>query len=138
MDILINRLDEIQSKFGWLPEYEIEKVAEAFDIPKAKLYGIISFYSRFYTKPASKYILRICKSISCSMNNSLAVRQAILDAIGQSEADQELFMVELVECLGHCNLAPALMVNDDIYGNMTPESAVELIEALRVKARCSE
>ncbi len=138
MDVLINRLDEIQNKFGWLPEYEIERVAEAFDMPKAKLYGVISFYSRFYTKPVSKYIVRVCKSIACNMNDSAAVRSAIIEAIGSSEADKELFMLELVECLGHCDLAPALMVNDDIYGNMTAESARELIESLRAKARCSQ
>lgn len=138
MDVLINRLDEIQNQFGWLPEYEIERVAEAFDMPKAKLYGVISFYSRFYTTPVSKYIVRVCKSIACGMNDSAAIRNAVVEAIGSTEADQELFMLEMVECLGHCNLAPALMVNDEVYGNMTPESATQLIETLRAKARCSE
>ena len=131
MEILINRLDEVQAQIGWLPEHEIERIAKEYDIPKAHLYGIISFYSRFYTAPVGKYIIRVCKSVSCGMNGSRDIRSAVLEVLKTETGDSDLFTLELVECLGHCHLAPVMTVNDVVHGNLTKQSVKTILEAYR-------
>jgi NADH-quinone oxidoreductase subunit E len=67
-DSLLEKLHEIQSTYGYIPETEIKELAEKYQLPRANIYGVISFYSMFYTEPTGKYIIRICDSISCHLN----------------------------------------------------------------------
>lgn len=139
MDILINELSEIQKEHGYLPEAEIERIAKEKGIQKAQLYGVISFYSRFYVSPVGKNIIRVCKSVSCGMNGSREIRDAIKqhlnlnDSVTNDSATTEdgLFTFEYVECLGLCNLSPAMTINDEVYEALTPEKAIEVIESYR-------
>lgn len=133
-ELLLDKLHRIQNEFGYLPEEEILKLAREEEMPKAHLYGIISFYSRFYTEPVGKYIIRVCKSVSCGINGGKGILQAISDLIGVESGETTkdgLFTLEAVECLGHCEEGPVITVNDKIYGEVNEAKALEIIEDYR-------
>lgn len=133
MEILLDELEEIQEKYGYLPEQEIIILAEKRNMPKAELYGVITFYSRFYNKKPAKYIVRICKSISCGMNKNNIIIDSIADFIEkfQNDTDEKnkLFEMELAECLGHCDKSPVMSINDRIFENLTQDKAIEIISS---------
>lgn len=139
--LLLDRLHEIQDKFGYIPEKEIIKLAKKREIPKAHLYGIISFYSRFYTEPVGKYKVRVCKSVSCGMNGSKEILKVISENLGiepGETTEDEMFTLEVVECLGHCGEGPVVTVNDKVYGEVTEAKALEIIEKYKESGEASE
>ncbi len=135
MEILLDKLHEVQDEFGYLPETEIVRIADEQDISKAELFGIITFYSRFYLEPVEKFIVRICKSVSCGINQAADVRQKIENhlEIKDGHSKDGLFALETVECLGHCAEGPVMTVNDEVYDRLTPAKAVEIIVSYQKK-----
>ena len=134
MDILVNELADVQKKYGYIPEYEIERIAKEKGMQKAQLYGVISFYSRLYTDEIGKNIIRVCKSVSCGMNSSKAIRDIVIKHLkldNSMTTEDGLFTFELVECLGQCHSSPVMTINDEIYENLTPEKTIEIIESYR-------
>lgn len=132
MRILINELAKIQNELGYIPESEIERIAIEHELPKAHLYGVISFYSRLYTEKKGDHIIRVCKSVSCGMNSSQEVREAIVNhlGIGEDETTKDnRFTLEFVECLGRCHAAPVITIDDEVFENCTIEKALEAIES---------
>jgi NADH-quinone oxidoreductase subunit E len=132
MGILINELAEIQKEFGYIPESEIERLAIEMNMQKAQLYGVISFYSRLYTEKKGRNIIRVCKSVTCGMNGSKAIREAIIIHLGVGDSmttEDERFTLEFVECLGLCNVSPVMTINDAVYENLTVEKAIEIIDS---------
>lgn len=77
MEVLLDKLHETQDKYGYLPEDEIIRIAAEQGISKAELFGIITFYSRFYLEPAEKYVIRICKSVSCGINHAGTILERV-------------------------------------------------------------
>ena len=133
MRILINELAEIQKDFGYIPETEIKRLALEMNMQKAQLYGVISFYSRLYTEKKGKNIIRICKSVTCGMNGSQGIREAVMTHLGIGDSmttEDERFTLELVECLGLCDVSPVMTINDAVYANLTVEKAIEIIDSL--------
>ncbi len=132
MRILINELAEIQKEFGYIPENEIERLAIEMNMQKTQLYGVISFYSRLYTEKKGRNIIRVCKSVTCGMNGSKAIREAIIIHLGVGDSmttEDERFTLEFVECLGLCNVSPVMTINDAVYENLTVEKAIEIIDS---------
>ncbi len=129
MEILLDKLHRVEDKFGYLPEDEIIRIADEQKITQAELFGIITFYSRFHLRPVEKYIIRICKSVSCGINRANDVRQKVEEylEIIDGHSKDGLFMLETVECLGHCAEGPVMTVNDKVYDKLCPEKAVEII-----------
>lgn len=133
MNILINDLNKLQDQYGFLPEEELIDIAEKYNVSRGKLYGIITFYSRFYLKEKPKYIIRVCKSVSCSMNESKGISEFIISYLNlndNNETYDRKFKLEYVECLGHCNLAPVISINDEIYGELTKEKIENILDSL--------
>lgn len=129
-DSLLEKLHEVQSTYGYIPESEIEGLSEKFGLPRANIYGVISFYSMFYTEPTGKYIIRICDSISCHLNQSNAVLKAVksyLDLESHQTTEDKKFTLEVVECLGHCGEGPVMMVNNKIYTEINENRALEIL-----------
>jgi len=126
----LERMHNIQDTYGYIPEREIDKVAEEFDMPRAQVYGAIKFYSMFYTEPTGKYIIRVCDSLSCYLNDSHNIVQAIKDYLkidnGETTKDK-MFTLEVVECLGYCGEGPVMMVNDQIHTHVSSSMAIEIL-----------
>ncbi|MGM0369892.1 MAG: NADH-quinone oxidoreductase subunit NuoE [Bacillota bacterium] len=128
---LLERLHEIQDTYGYIAESEIDKLAQQLDLPRSKIYGTIRFYSMFYTEPTGKYMIRICDSLSCHLNQSADIVKAVENYLGitagETTADQK-FTLEVVECLGHCGAGPVMMVNDQVYNYLNKNRAIQILK----------
>jgi len=134
---LIPILQEVQHEYRYLPEEVMVFIATSLDIPPAKVFGVASFYSHFTLKPKGKYVIKICDGTACHVKGSSeiisALRSHLSLAKGEVTTDDMLFTVEAVSCLGTCGLAPAIVINDDVYGKLTEEKAVEIISKIQEK-----
>ncbi|MBW4828215.1 MAG: NAD(P)H-dependent oxidoreductase subunit E [Clostridiaceae bacterium] len=116
-------LHEAQNLFGHIP-IEIQKmISEELKIPLSEIYGVVTFYSQFSLIPKGKYEIGICLGTACYVKGSKDVLnkvEEILDVgVGETTADGK-FSISATRCLGACGLAPVLVVNDDVYGKITP------------------
>jgi NADH-quinone oxidoreductase subunit E len=130
-DQFLAKAHDIQETYGYIPEGEIDKLAKDFDVPRAKVYGVIRFYSMFYTEPTGKYIIRICDSLSCHINNSEDILNTIknyLDIEDGKTTDNNKFTLEVVECLGHCGEGPVMMVNEKIHTHVDVNMALNILK----------
>lgn len=94
-------------------------------IPMNKVYSFITFYAMLSVKPRGRYIVRMCKSAPCHVHGAQAVVQALEDQLGISigeTTEDGRFTLEYCPCLGLCEISPAIMINEHVYGNLTPES----------------
>ncbi len=129
---LIPILQAVQDDYRYLPEEVLTYIATALGLPPARLYGVATFYAHFALEPKGKYIVRLCDGTACHVKKSIPILEALraklgLDADTKTTPDM-LFTVETVSCLGACGLAPAVVINDDVHGKMTPDAAVSLVE----------
>ena len=131
-NILLDDLHNLQETYGYIPENEIDNLATEYDVPRAKLYGVIRFYSMFYTEPTGKYIIRICDSLSCHINDSDEILTTVKDylkiGVGETTEDKK-FTLEVVECLGYCGEGPVMMVNDEIHTHLNSSKALEILKS---------
>lgn len=135
---LISILQDTQGIFGFLPLKALEVIAERTGNKKAKIYGIATFYSQFRLTPTGKYIILQCQGTACHVNGSEKVSEAICDELGiepGGTSSDGMFTLEDVACLGCCSLAPVMMINGEAYGNLTPNSAREVIRGIYQKEK---
>lgn len=131
---LITILQKAQSIYGYLPKDVMYYVAENVGITPADVMGVATFYSQFRLTPIGKYLIMSCQGTACHVNGSERVASAISEylGIGNGETSEDgLFTLEEVACLGCCSLAPVIMINGEAYGNLTPDSAVEVIKNIQ-------
>jgi NADH-quinone oxidoreductase subunit E len=132
---LIAVLQEIQNEYKYLPTDMLEYVAKKMEINLSKIFSVATFYENFSLIPKGKYIIKVCDGTACHVRKSIPILNAMRKELVLSESkhttDDKLFTVETVSCLGACGLAPVITINDKVYPNMTPESTIELINALR-------
>jgi NADH-quinone oxidoreductase subunit E len=111
---------------GWLPETAMASVAELLELPPAEVAGVVSFYDMYHQRPVGRHRIRVCTNLSCQLRGSDEIMAALADelAVGPGEvtADGRCSYVSF-ECLGSCDTAPMMMVDDDYHENLTPESA---------------
>ena len=128
---LLPILQYIVNEEGYLSEERCIEVAEKLDMSTAEIYGVATFYSFLETKPLGKNIIRVCKTIICSMKGQDSIVDAIEKRLniklGETTEDGK-FSFMATNCIGQCNHAPAMLVNGKAYINLTPEKAVEVIE----------
>jgi len=132
---LIPILQAIQEEYRYLPEEVLTFVATSLKLPPAGVYGVATFYAHFALEPKGKYVIRLCDGTACHVKQSIPILEALrknlkLDENKTTTSDM-LFTVETVSCLGACGLAPVMVINEDVYGQMTPEKAVAIVESLR-------
>ena len=129
---LIPILQAVQEEYRYLPEEALEFVASSLRLPPARVYGVATFYAHFALAPKGKHVVRLCDGTACHVKGSIPILEAMRKRLGLSEAkpttDDMLFTVETVSCLGACGLAPAVIIDEEVYGQVTPEQAVRLIE----------
>lgn len=134
---LIPVLQLVQEEYRYLPEEILTFIATSLNLTPARVYGVATFYSHFTLKPKGKYIIRICDGTACHVKKSTALLDALCKKLqltqGSTTTPDMLFTIETVSCLGACGLAPVIVVNDEVYGQMTPEKAVALIEEIMLK-----
>ncbi|MBI5154631.1 NADH-quinone oxidoreductase subunit NuoE [Candidatus Poribacteria bacterium] len=121
----------VQRKTGWVSQAAMAEVADILGCTTAEVYEVVSFYTMFHQKPAGKYHLALCDTLSCAACGSMEVAEYLKTKHGvlknQVTTDGR-FSLEFVECLGACANAPAMLVNEDLHGDLTPEK-IELLLA---------
>lgn len=131
---LIAILQAVQEEYRYLPEEVMTFVATALEIPPARVYGVATFYSHFALAPKGKYVIRVCDGTACHVKGSMELVDTIAQRIklpkGKKTTDDLMFTLETVSCLGACGLAPAVVVNEDVHGQMTPESTAALLDRI--------
>ncbi len=129
---LIPILQEVQEVYRYLPPEIMNYVAQALNIPAGRVYGVATFYAHFALEPKGKYLIRLCDGTACHVRGSEPILTALRKRLGVSQekptTDDMMFTVETVSCLGACGLAPVMVINEDVHGQMTPESALQLVE----------
>lgn len=127
---LIPILQETQRVYGYLSDQAMQQVAEALGLSVGKVFGVATFYSLFATAPKGKHIIRLCESAPCHIRGAeeicAALEQELGVSPGQTTADG-IFTLEYTSCLGVCGVAPAVMVDDVVYGNLTAAKVKEII-----------
>ena len=127
---LIQVLHEAQDVYGYLPLEVQLKVAEGLKIPLAEVYGVVSFYTQFTTNPKGEYRISVCMGTACYVKGSQAVLDKIVARLGcpvGSISPDGKYSVDANRCVGACGLAPVMMVNDDVYGRMTPDQVDDVL-----------
>lgn len=121
---LIQILNEVQEKYGYIPEFAQAEVAEYLGIERAEVYGVITFYSRFTLKPKGKYSVSVCLGTACFVKGSEKLLDKAKEILKIEEGETTLdgkFSIDSTRCIGACGLAPVFTVNDEVYGKATPE-----------------
>ena len=131
---LLEALYVAQETLGYITPASIEMIAEELGYPEAHVFGVVTFYTLFYTEPQPKHIVRVCRDLSCHIAGATKIAARAREEIGahpgHASADG-LLKLELVSCLGQCEKQPVLMVNLDVHGPVTEERVSDLIRSLR-------
>jgi NADH-quinone oxidoreductase subunit E len=134
---LIPILQAVQAEYRYLPEEVLTFVATSLGISPAKVFGVATFYSLFTLKPKGKYVVRVCDGTACHVKRSMDLYDTLCAKLNLREGEDTtrdmLFTLETVNCLGACGLAPAMVVNEEVYGQLTPERASEIISDIILK-----
>ena len=132
-DLLV-LLERAQSRSGYLSERNIAELAESLGLSISEVYGVASFYSFLSVKPQGRNVIRICKSIPCYLKDAQTIIEGVRKAIGirpgETTADGR-FSFQLTNCIGACDRAPAMMVNDDVHGDLTPKKISQILKAYK-------
>ena len=131
---LIQVLLEIQSAHHWLPREALERVAERLEVPMTRIQHIATFYKAFSLVPKGRHEIHICMGTACHVRGAARVLDAVEDATGikpgETTPDGRFTLIPIV-CLGACDRAPAMMIDDDLHGNLTPEKVDHILEDYR-------
>lgn len=121
---LIEAYHALQREYNYIPEDAISKAAEVFKIPRAKAYGVASFYSYFKIGSRGKYVIRICESAPCHVAGASEVIAALEKELGikmgETTADGK-YSLEFAECVGQCQATPVITINSKPYLNVSPD-----------------
>jgi NADH-quinone oxidoreductase E subunit len=126
----------VQQQQGYITANGIRAVAEALDITRADVEDVVSYYTMFYRKPVGKYVVNVCRTLSCAINGAERVTEALAHTLGIKPGETDArgtFTLMEVECLGACDRAPVVMVNDAWHECLAPEDVGKLIDDLRAK-----
>jgi len=132
-DLLLPVLHAIQDRLGFIPPDEVEGLAQSFNLSRAEVHGVITFYHYFRTTPPARCTVQICRAEACQSMGGDAllahVRQA-LDCELHAHSADGAFALEPVFCLGQCATAPAIMINDAVHARVTPVRFDKLVAKL--------
>lgn len=123
-----------QEEFGHLSQEAIAYVANLMEIPPARLYGIVSFYTMLHMKPMGRHHIQVCRTLPCALQGAEKVldflKKRLAIDLGETTPDGK-FTLSVVECLASCGSAPVLQINDDYYENLSEEKIEKILEFLK-------
>lgn len=126
---LLEIMHDIQHELGHVPESTLPVLAEALNLSRAEVYGVITFYHDFHREPVGKHVIKICRAEACQSmgtNDLCSHAQSKLAKFGSTSADGK-FTLEAAYCLGNCALSPAIMVDDKLYGKVDAKRFDEIV-----------
>jgi len=130
-DSLISVLHKGQEIFGYLPQELQLHIARKLNLPAAKVYGVVSFYSYFSQTKRGEHTISVCLGTACFVKGIDKVMDAFKEELGincgETTAD-DLFTIREVRCIGACGLAPVVMIDDKVFGHVSPEDVKNIID----------
>ena len=133
---LIQILNEVQEKFGYVPTIVQEEIAKYLGIEVAEVYGVVTFYSRFTLKPKGKYAISVCMGTACFVKGGEQILERVKQKLGIEEGqttEDGKFSIDNTRCVGACGLAPVFTVNNEVYGKATVKKLDEVLDALKAR-----
>ncbi len=128
----IEALKIVQKARGWVPDGAIGAIAAILGIPDSDVEGVATFYSQIFRSPVGRHIIRVCDSMTCYIGGHESLLERIKAQLGivpgQTTADNRFTLLPVC-CLGNCDKAPAMMIDDDTFGNVSAEELPQLLEA---------
>ena len=131
---LIAVLHKAQELYGYLPQHVMDQVADKMQIPTAHIWGVATFYHYFNLKPVGKNIVSVCMGTACYVKGADKVLEVLKRELGVQvgeTTEDKLFTLQEARCLGACGIAPVIMINDKIYGELDSKKTVNLINQYR-------
>ena len=132
---IIAILQDTQETYRYLPKEAFSYLSEKLGMSRANIYSVATFYENFSLQPKGKFIIKVCDGTACHVRKSIPILEKLRKELKLSETktttDDLMITLETVSCLGACGLAPAMTINDKVYGAMTPEKAMGLLTALK-------
>ena len=126
-------LRRVQDEIGYVPAEAVPLIAGVLNLSRAEVHGVVSFYHDFRHEPPGRHTIRLCRAESCQAMGAVALARHVKDRLridfGETTADGNLTL-EPVYCLGNCACSPAMTVDDQIYGRVSPKEFDELLAAL--------
>ena len=127
-------MQKAQDIYGYLPIEVQTMIAEGLGVSLEQVYGVSTFYAWFSLEPKGKHLIRVCLGTACYVKGSKKVLEKVCEEldtpVGKTSADG-LFTIRDTRCLGCCALAPVMMINDDVYGELTPDKIPDILAKYR-------
>ena len=131
--VLLPALHHVQHAYNWIPPQAMEELAEFLELAPAEVMDTATFYEEYWLKPKGKYLVQVCRSLSCEICNSCDLTNRMKEKlgveVGETTPDGRFTLVEL-ECLGACGTAPVALVNEALYEELTPDKLDEVVSNL--------
>jgi len=133
---LIGLLQQVQDEFGYLPATALQEIGRRTRIPLSRIYGVVSFYAQFYTVPRGRHTVRCCRGTACHVKGADRMIHTLERLLGVQEGQTTpdmVFYLETVACLGTCFLAPAMMIDNQYFGKLTPQRVQSVLKSCRAR-----
>jgi len=131
-ELLLDMIKEEQEKNGGVFQAVMTEMAASLGVSVGEVYGVTTFYSFLSTEALGRHVIRICKSVPCHLQDAEMLIECIQKEIGigpgETTADGR-FTLELTNCIGACDQAPAMLVDDEVYGDLTSEKIGEILQS---------
>ena len=130
----------VQHQQGYITANAMRHVAERLGITPADVEDVVSFYTMFYTRPMGRFVLQVCRTLSCALNGAERVTEELTGKLGIKPGETDptgTFTLLEVECLGACDRAPVVMVNDAWHECLRPEDAAKLVDDLKTRGEAA-
>lgn len=129
---LIPILQQVQQKFGYLPEQAMKYIARFVDVPESTVFGIGTFYAQFKLIPTGRNVIKVCRGTACHVKGGARILRGVEKRLGikagESTPDLE-YALETVACIGACALAPTMVVDNDTHGQMTTKKVTQILKS---------
>jgi len=129
--VLLPALYIAQREFGWLSNDALMEVAKILNLPEAMVRGTASFYSMFKHTPPGRNVIQVCTNVACMILGAERLVDFIRKKYGINDSGVSKdgrYSLVIMECIGACDMAPAMIVNEDLYGDLTEEKIVEILD----------
>ena len=127
-------LEHARDVYGYLPDQALAGLADQLGLPVVDVYAAATFYRALPMRPPGRHVIKVCQSVPCYLKNNPPVIDALEKELGigpgQTSHDG-LFSLQMVNCIGACDKAPAMMIDDTVFGDLTPESVTEILAGYR-------
>lgn len=129
---LLGMIKEEQEKKGYVSEEAMGEMAGLLGLTMGDVYGVTTFYAFLATRPLGRNVIRICKGVPCFLRDAPMIMESVKEILGiglGETTEDRRFTFEVTNCIGACDMAPAMLINDEVYGNLTPEKIAEILRS---------